>query len=141
AKFYRLMAQGREGQGNLVDAFQMYKDFGALPIHQRDGIASQEDPNVKIPVNVWLRGRIGGMFAKALPAQRTPLEAKIAEEWKVVEAKKNTDEIRSFVGMFDVPFQVGRAARIRLAETIMERNERPIFLEAELLLHQVMASE
>jgi hypothetical protein len=36
--------------------------------------------------------------------------------------------------MFDVPFPVGREARIRLAENIIERNDRAAFLEAELNL-------
>ncbi|MSQ93449.1 MAG: hypothetical protein EXR98_02710 [Gemmataceae bacterium] len=140
AKFYRLVGQGREAQGNLLEAFQMYKDFGTLPIH-RDGVPSLEDPTQKIPINVWLRGRVSGMIAKAPLAQREPLEAKIAEEWKIVEAKKDLDAIRSFAGMFDTPFKVGREARVQLAETIMERNERASFLEAELSLHQVMGSD
>ena len=141
AKYYRLVGQGREMQGNLVEAFQMYRDFGALPIHHEKGIASLEDPEDKVPVNVWLRGRIAGMFAKAKPEQREPLEAKIAEEWKSVEARNDTDLIRSFVGMFDIPFKVGREARIRLAEAIMDKNDRTSFLEAELCLHQVIGSE
>jgi outer membrane protein assembly factor BamB len=140
-KFFRLVGQGREGQGDLVTAFQMYKEFGALPSHRNEGIASLEDPTHKTPVNVWLRGRISGMMAKATPEQREPLEAKIAEEWKIVDAKKDVEAIRSFVGMFDVPFRVGREARIRLAESIMDRNDRPAFLEAELLLEQVMSNE
>ncbi len=141
AKFFRLVGQGRETQGDLVAAFQMYKDFGALPMHRDGGVSTPEDPNTKIPINVWLRGRISGMLAKATPAQKEPLEAKIAEEWKIVEAKKDIDAFRSFVGMFDIPVKVGREARIRLAETIMERNERASFLEAELLLFQVTSSE
>jgi outer membrane protein assembly factor BamB len=140
AKYFRLVGQGREAQGNLVEAFQMYKDFGALAMHH-DGITSPEDPNHKIPVNIWLRGRIAGMFSRATPQQREPLEAKIAEEWKTVAAKNDPDQIRSFVGMFDIPFKVGREARIRLAETLMDRNERTKFLEAELYLYQVLGSE
>jgi outer membrane protein assembly factor BamB len=140
-KFLRLVGQGRESQGDLVAAFQMYKDFGALPSHRNDGVTAPEDPTHKIPVNVWLRGRIAGMMAKARPEQREPLEAKIAEEWKIVDAKKDIEAIRSFVGMFDIPFRVGRDARIRLAETIMDRNDRPAFLAAELLLEQVMSNE
>ena len=141
AKFFRIVGQGREAQGNLVEAFQMYKDFGSLPLHRDKGIASPDDPNNKIPVNVWLRGRISGMMARATPVQREPLEAKIAEEWKVVDQKKDIEAIRSFVGMFDVPVRVGRDARVRLAETIMERNERTSFLEAELFLYQVTGSD
>src|SRR5262249_14425593 len=111
AKFFRLVGQGREAQGDLVEAFQMYKQFGALQLHREGGISSPEEPDQKIPVNVWLRGRIAGMFARANPAQRVPLEAKIAEEWQAALAKKNPDIIRSFVDMFDTPFKVGREAR------------------------------
>ncbi len=57
ARFFRVVGQGREAQGNLVEAFQMYKDFGALPIHNATGgVASLEDPTHKVPTNVWLRG-------------------------------------------------------------------------------------
>ena len=141
AKFFRLVGHGREAQGDLVEAFRMYKEFGSLPMHREQGVTTPEDPNTKIPINVWLRGRISGMLAKATPAQKEPLEAKIAEEWKIVAAKKDIDSFRSFVGMFDIPVKVGREARIRLAETIMERNERASFLEAELLLFQVTSSD
>jgi outer membrane protein assembly factor BamB len=43
--------------------------------------------------------------------------------------------------MFDIPVRVGREARVRLAETIMDRNDRPAFLEAEMSLQQVLGSE
>jgi outer membrane protein assembly factor BamB len=139
AKYFRIVGQGREAQGNLVEAFQMYKDFGALPIHNATGgVASLGDPTRKVPTNVWLRGRVSGMIANAKPDQRAPLEAKIAEEWKTVEAKKDIDAIRSFVGMFDVPFAVGREARLHLADTIIERNDKNAFLEAEMNLEQLL---
>lgn len=138
SKYYRIVGQGREAQGNLVEAFSMYKAFGALPIHnEQGGIASLDDPSHKIPTSVWLRGRVSAMMAKATAEQREPLERKIAEEWKAVEAKKDLDAIRSFVSMFDVPFAVGREARLQLAETIIERNDRASFLEAEMSLHQL----
>ncbi len=139
AKYFRIVGQGREAQGNLVEAFQMYKDFGALPIHNATGgVASLEDPTHKVPTNVWLRGRVSAMIAKAAPKQRAPLEAKIAEEWQAVKAKKDLDAMRSFVGMFDVPFTVGREARIHLADTIIERNDKTAFLEAEMNLEQLL---
>jgi outer membrane protein assembly factor BamB/tetratricopeptide (TPR) repeat protein len=140
AKYFRIVGQGREAQGNLVEAFQMYKDFGALPIHnQTGGVASLDDPTHKVPTQVWLRGRVSAMIAKATPPQRAPLEAKIREEWKQVLAKKNVDAIRSFVGMFDVPFAVGREARLHLADTIIENKDRASFLEAEMNLAQLLA--
>src|ERR1051325_2029691 len=142
SKYFRLVGQGRQSQGNLVEAFEMYKQFVALEIHRdQGGIASLEDPNNKIPVNVWLRGRISGMLEKAPENQKAPLEAKIAEDWAQVEKQKDIDSMRSFVGMFDTPVKVGREARVRLAETIMERNDRASFLEAEMFLYQVLGSE
>lgn len=142
ARFFRIIGQGREAQGNLVDAFQMYREFGSLPIHRdQGGIAVLDDPTHRVPVDVWLRGRVSAMFAKATADQRTPLERKILEEWKVVEAKKDPNAIRSFVGMFDVPFPVGREARLRLAESIIEQNARNDFLEAELNLQQLRSHE
>lgn len=142
ARFFRIVGQGREAQGNLVDAFQMYREFGSLAIHrEQGGIAVLDDPTHRVPVDVWLRGRVSAMFAKATAQQREPLEKKIVEEWKAVEAKRDPNAIRSFVGMFDVPFPVGREARIRLAESIIEQNSRNDFLEAELSLHQLRTPE
>ena len=139
AKYFRIVGQGREAQGNLVEAFRMYKDFGALPIHSTTGgVADLDDPSHKVPTNVWLRGRISAMIAKADAKQRAPLEAKIADEWKAVKAKKDLEAIRSFVGMFDVPFTVGREARLHLAEAIIERNDKTAFLEAEMNLEQLL---
>jgi outer membrane protein assembly factor BamB len=142
ARYFRIVGQGREAQGNLVEAFQMYREFGSLPIHRdQGGIAVLDDPTHRVPVDVWLRGRVSAMFAKATADQRAPLEKKIVEEWKSVEVKKDANAIRSFVGMFDVPFPVGREARIRLAESIIEQNARNDFLEAELNLQQLRTAE
>jgi outer membrane protein assembly factor BamB/tetratricopeptide (TPR) repeat protein len=139
AKYFRIVGEGREKQGNLVEAFEMYKDFGALPIHnEAGGVAALDDPSHKVPINVWLRGRVSAMIAGATPQQKAPLEAKIAEEWKGVLAKKDLGAIRSFVGMFDVPFEVGREARLHLAEAIIEQNDKGAFLEAELNLQQLL---
>jgi outer membrane protein assembly factor BamB len=137
ALFYRLLGEGREHQGNLVEAFQAYRAFGDLPLNREEGVAATDDPTHKIPTNVWLRGRIAAMIAAATPEQKKPLEEKIAEQWRAVRQKKDVDEIRSFVGMFDVPFRVGREARLQLADAILARNDRPAFLEAELSLEQL----
>jgi outer membrane protein assembly factor BamB len=137
AKFLRLLGQGREQQGDLVEAFLAYRAFGDLPVNKEEGIAASDDPTHKIPTNVWLRGRIAAMMATARPEQRKPLEDKIAEEWRAVLLKNDIEAIRSFVGMFDVPFKVGREARLQLAEAILTRNDRSAFLEAELSLEQL----
>jgi tetratricopeptide (TPR) repeat protein len=141
SRYLRIVAQGLENKGNLVQAFQMYREFGALPLSQKEGVAPTDDPSHKVPASVWLRGRISAMIAKADPKQSGPLEAMIADEWKRVQSKKDIDSVRSFVSMFDVPFKVGREARLRFAETVIDRMERNAFLEAELNLEQVRTRE
>src|SRR5262249_36414972 len=68
-------------------------------------------------------------------------EAKIAAEWKVVKAKNDVEEVRKFVAMFDVPFAVGREARLQLADAIMGQNQSNAYLEAELNLQQLRVGE
>ncbi|MFO0969658.1 MAG: PQQ-binding-like beta-propeller repeat protein [Gemmataceae bacterium] len=142
AKFYRIVGQGRETLGELIDAYDNYKRFGALPIHKETGgVAGLDDPSHKVPIDIWLRARIGDMMAKATPEQREPLNRKIADEWKIVEAKKDVGEIRYFVSMFDVPFNVGRDARLRLAESIIAKGDKGAFLEAEMRLEELRISK
>ncbi|HYT94524.1 MAG TPA: hypothetical protein VEL76_37765, partial [Gemmataceae bacterium] len=137
ARFLQILGEGLESEGNLVEAFSAYRKFGALPLFREQGIPSTDDPAQKIPSTVWLRGRVMTMLAKVPPEQRAPLENKIGEEWKAVEAKGDLEAIRSFVGMFDTPFQVGREARLRLADTIIEKKNAASYLEAELNLLQL----
>jgi outer membrane protein assembly factor BamB len=136
-KYYKIVAQGREAQGDLVSAFVAYKEYGASPLFKDAGIPSVEDPLYKVPVHLWLRGRIGAMFDKANAQQKGALEKKIAEEWTVVKEKKNLDAIRHFTGMFDVPFAVGREARLELATEIIKQADKNAYLEAELNLQQL----
>ncbi|HYV37682.1 MAG TPA: hypothetical protein VE988_18480, partial [Gemmataceae bacterium] len=138
AKYWRIVAHGREAQGNLVEAFLAYKEFGASPLFKDDGVPSLEDPLYKVPTHLWLRGRITAMFEKANAGQRAGLEKKIAEEWlAVVNKVNNLDTIRTFIGMFDVPFTVGREARLELANAIIKNKVKDAFLEAELNLQQL----
>lgn len=141
ARYLRILGQGRESQGNLVEAFQAYRQFGSLPLFKNEGIPSIEDPTQKVPADAWLKGRVMAMLSSATPAQLMPLEDSIDKEWKAVAAKDDVDAIRSFVGMFDVPFPVGREARLRLADALIDKGERKSFLEAELSLQQLRASK
>jgi outer membrane protein assembly factor BamB len=137
-KYWRIVAQGREAEGNLVDAFIAYKEYGASPLFKTDGIPSVEDPLYKVPTHLWLRGRISAMFEKAKKAdQRAALEGAIAKEWLAVKKKNDMDAIRQFTGMFDVPFTVGREARLELADLIIQKKDKAAYLEAELNLQQL----
>ena len=138
-RYLRILAQGRESQGNLVEAFLAYKEYGSSPLFKEDGIPSVEDPLYKVPTNLWLRGRISAMFEKAKnnPQQQAALEKKIEEEWSSVKSKDDVEAIRQFTGMFDVPFAVGREARVELANVIISKKEKEAYLEAELSLQQL----
>jgi len=72
--------------------------------------------------------------AKAAPDQRKPLEDKIASEWQSIQNSSDTEKLRQFVRVFGSLFAVGKEARLRLAERLIEDNA---FLEAEMNLLQL----
>lgn len=134
--FLCLLAKGRENQGRLVDAFQAYMDFGKLTGH-RELISVIDQPNTKSRPDVWARGRISAMMAKATVDQRRPLEDKIAEQWRLLQDTNDLDSLRSFVSLFGSAFSVGRQAKLRLAEKLLADNKEDGLREAQLLLLQV----
>lgn len=137
AQLLRLLAEGWEAQGRLVEAFQAYKEFGALSLYRGRTIPLSEDPSLQIPVTAWLRSRIASMLARASAEQRRPLEERIAAEWQQVLSRNDPAALRSFATMFDLSSAVGRQARLHLAESLLAHNERAAFLEAELNLLQL----
>jgi outer membrane protein assembly factor BamB len=139
--FWRLAGKGWEGQGDLVRAYQAYREFSGLRLYQQGGVPTLDDPLRKIPMQVWLRARMSSMFAAAKnEEQKKPLEKKIEEEWAKVRDSGQVDAIRGFVAMFDSPFKVGREARLKLADAIIAKNDRGGFLEAELNLEQLLSN-
>lgn len=139
ATFYRLLGAGLEEEQDLVGAFDAYRKFGSLPLFQKEGIPAKDDPLRKIPAQVWFRGRLSAMFKNAKPEQKKPLLDKIEQDWLAVAKAPNLDEIRSFVAMFDAKFKVGQLARLKLANTLMDRGSTDTFLEAELNLEQLLS--
>jgi outer membrane protein assembly factor BamB len=138
AKYLRLVGQGREKQGDLVAAFQAYSAFGNLEIMKEEGVSPSDDPVHKVPTEVWIKGRIAAMIARATPSQRKPLEEEIDKQWKTAQKEGTEEGVRKFVAMFDVPFKVGREARLELANKLLSKEDKaPVLLEAELLLYQL----
>jgi tetratricopeptide (TPR) repeat protein len=133
AGFLCLLADGREKQGRLMDAFQAYLDFGALA-EAKELVSVINEPAVKAQPDVWAQGRIASLVAKASPEQRRSLENEIAARWKAVEATNHLDAMRRFVKAFGSLFQVGRQARLHLSERLMDEN---LFIEAEMHLLQL----
>lgn len=133
AGFLCLLADGREKQGRLMDAFQAYLDFGALA-EAKELVSVINEPAVKAQPDVWAQGRIAALVAKASPEQRRSLENEIAARWKAVEGTNNLDAMRRFVKAFGSLFQVGRQARLHFSERLMQDN---LFIEAEMHLLQL----
>jgi outer membrane protein assembly factor BamB len=136
AGFLCILGDGREKQGRLLEAFQAYEDFGGLG--DRDGhrelISVPGHPDLRTRADVWAQGRIAAMVAKAAPEQRKPLEDKIASEWQNIQNSADTEKLRQFVRVFGSLFAVGKEARLRLAERLIDDNA---FLEAEMNLLQL----
>jgi outer membrane protein assembly factor BamB/tetratricopeptide (TPR) repeat protein len=132
-----LVGKGREKQGRLLEALQAYVEFGALG-GNRELVNVVDEPGVKARPDVWAQGRIAALVAHATADQRKPLEDKIAEKWQTVQDTKDTQKLRDFVRVFGSLFTVGKEARLKLAERLIQEDA---FLEAELHLLQLRRQE
>src|SRR5262249_51775891 len=129
-----LLAKGREDQGRLVEAFDFYQRFGAVA-GNKELVSVPDESILKSPPDVWARGRIAAMVAKATPDARLPLEKQIANSWDEVRKSGDTEKLRQFITMFGNLFRAGREARLELAEKLIEENSKGSMLEAEMNLH------
>lgn len=119
ANFLCLVAKGKEKQRKLVEAFEKYQEFIAIA-GEEELISVVDEPTVKASPDVWVQGRIAAMVAKATPEERKPLEERIAQEWHKLEKTSDLKELRQFVSLFGSLFSVGKEARLRLAERLLE---------------------
>ena len=134
-----LLGKGREAQGRLVDAFDAYMMFGQLN-GGKELVPSIDDPGTLAQPNVWARGRIMAMISKAKPADKKPLEERIAKQWETVKATGDLEKIRSFVGVFGSMFAAGQEARLTLAEKLIAGSGEAELREAKLNL-MVLANQ
>ena len=124
------MAEGKEGQRKLTEAFDLYLQVNAEA--QPDVLLPEVDePTVKAAPDVLVQGRIAAMVAGASEAERKPLEARIAARWKEIRAKNDPEELRKFVGMFGSLFTVGQEARLQLAEQLLNDDREESLIDAE----------
>jgi outer membrane protein assembly factor BamB len=130
ANFLCLVAKGKQNQGKLVEAFDKYQEYAALASKQ-ELLSVVDEPHVRSAPDVWSQGRIAAMVAAAREEDRKPLENKINEKWKELEKGSNLDDLRNFVAVFGSLFPVGKEARLRLAERLMEDSDPTALLDAE----------
>jgi outer membrane protein assembly factor BamB len=77
--FLALIGTGREKQGKLSEALQLYFDLAALDSDELVPVVT--DPGVKVRRDVWARGRIEEMVKKATPEQRKQLEEEMLKRY------------------------------------------------------------
>ena len=131
ANFLCLVAKGKQSQGKLVEAFEKYQEFGAIAGGTTELFTVVDEPTVKAAPDVWAQGRIAALVAEATQAERAPLEALIATKWAAVQKTNDTEELRKFVAVFGNLFAVGKEARFRLAERLMDSTDPVALLDAE----------
>ena len=139
ATYLWLIGKGREDQGRLVEAFEKYQQFSDEAGKQSDLVPAVDERRVKAAPDVWSRGRIIAMMAKARPEQRAPLEKLIADKWDKLRQTNDLQELRRFARMFGSVSAAGKEARLQLVDRLMEEkdtNEDHPLLEAELELNQ-----
>lgn len=137
--YYNLLADGREKQGRLTDAFDAYRAYAGLG-EKNKMLPVPEDPNTLALPEVWAGGRIDAMMRKAKdPAARKPLEDKVAKEWAEVKGANDLNRLRAFVKAFGPYFANGREAQFLLAEKLTATNDDANRREAQDLLLNLVA--
>lgn len=134
AKYWGLLARGREGQGRIEEAFKAYLEYGGLtgpdellPVVGQIGVKARSD--------VWAQGRIVALLEKAGAGPRKALESEIAARWETVRKSGDTPTLRSFVSTFgSFSASAGREGRLQLAERLLQEKA---FTEAEMQLFQL----
>jgi outer membrane protein assembly factor BamB len=135
-----LLAKGREKQGRLAEAFDLYRDFAALGAGKQL-VSIYDEPTGLIRPDVWARGRITGMIRGATdPAARKPLEERVAKEWDAVRTANDLPRLREFVKVFGPFFASGREGQLLLAQRLMDTNNEDDLREAQGILLQVWAA-
>lgn len=137
--YLNLLADGREKQGRLVDAFRAYREYATLG-EKNKMLPVPEDPNTLALPEVWAAGRIDAMMRKAKdPATRKPLEDEVGKEWEAVKGVNDLDRLRAFVKAFGPYFASGREAQYLLAERLTATNDDANRREAQDLLLNLAA--
>src|SRR5262249_759275 len=130
------LAKGREQQGRLLEAFGAYSDFGGLA-RQQDLIRVHDEPTVQARPDIWARGRLLALLAKATPQQRKELEEEITRRQQAVADGKDIEALRRFVAVFGTLTPAGRQAQLQLAERLIAEDKRDGWRQAHMYLLQL----
>ena len=137
--YHQLLAQGREDQGRILEAFDAYSEFAKLQ-GRDDLIPSEGSPNTLIRPDIWARGRILSMIANVQNAdQLKPLREQLATQWDEVRQANDLNRLRDFAEVYGPLFEVGRQAQFELADRLMKTRTPDAYREAQNVLMQAWA--
>ncbi|MFT3882563.1 MAG: PQQ-binding-like beta-propeller repeat protein [Gemmatales bacterium] len=120
ARYYRLLAGGREAQGRIDEALASLQAFGQL---DDKIIVSPEDPLVRILPRVWAQAQAQLMAKRLSPELKVKLDAIIQKQLELVKNDKNLDALRNFVDFYGELNNAGQQAQLRFAEALQENKE------------------
>ena len=137
--YLQLLAQGREQQGRIHEAFEAYGEFARL--RSRDElIASEGSPNTLARPDVWARGRILSMINDVDDPQRLkPLREQLARQWNVIRQADDLTRLRDFAEVYGPLFEIGRQAQFELVDRLMTKRDEESYREAQSVLMQLWA--
>jgi len=137
AAFMGLLAAGRESQGRLAEAFDAYVDVAAT-LGGSELLPVLEEPSLMAASDTWAQGRVSAMMAKAAPAKRTELEAKVAQRLEKAKAANTPmDELRGLSTVFGHLSSSGQEIRLLLAARLAAEGSADAMTLAEQQLELV----
>lgn len=132
ARYLRLLARGRQEQGDLESALAAYLEFSALGGQL---ITSPEDATLLIAPLVWAQGRVEAMMKAASAEQRQRIAISFDKEWRHLREKPELEAVRRFAQFYAPICEQGRDARLLLVELLLKERR---FEEAGIWLEQAI---
>jgi outer membrane protein assembly factor BamB len=115
--YLMLVALGRERQGRLSDALRNCVDLASLAGHDPELVAVPGEAALRVRSDVWARGRVSALLARATPEQRQALDREIAALREAAGDARGTQKLEQFVVLFG-DTAAGQEARLLLADRL-----------------------
>lgn len=120
ARYYRVLAQGREAQGRIDEALSSLQAFGQL---DDKIIVSPENPLVRVLPRVWAQAQAQLMAKRLSPELKVKLDGIVQKQFDQLKSDKNVDALRLFVDFYGELNTVGQNAQLHYADMLMENKE------------------
>jgi tetratricopeptide (TPR) repeat protein len=98
AAFLRMLADGLQKSGDRLAAVDAYLKLADLKWGQ--GEPESVEPNLSVRRDRWVEARMESLYLRAPPADRSKIDAELADRLKAVVAGKNDKELRAFASYF-----------------------------------------